>query len=94
MQSKLLANLSQLDRTDVAGNACLLSGFQLDWQTVGIPTRDVRSLVSAHVLLTDDEILEHLVQSSAKMDVTVCIWRTVVQNVLRLALVLFDHLVI
>ena len=94
MQSKLLANLSQLDRTDVAGNACLLSGFQLDWQTVGIPTRDVRSLVSAHVLLTDDEILEHLVQSSAKMDVTVCIWRTVVQNVLRLALVLFDHLVV
>ena len=94
MQGKLLADLSQLDRTDVAGNACFFSGFQLDWQTVGIPARDVRSLVSAHVLLTDDEVLEHLVQSSTKMDVTVCIWRTIVQNVLRLALVLFDHLVV
>ena len=93
-QRKFAADLPQLDRADVAGNACFFAGFQLDWQTVGIPARHIRSLVSAHILLADDEILEHLVERGAQMDIAVCIRRAVVQHKQRLALIVFNHLVV
>ena len=61
---------------------------------MGIPARHIRSLVSAHILLADDEILEHLVERGAQMDIAVCIRRAVVQHKQRLALIVFNHLVV
>ena len=94
VQGKFLADFAQLDRADVACDARFLSGLELDRQAVGVPAGNVRRLIAAHIFLADDEVLEHLVERGAQMDVAVGVRGAVVQNIERLALVVFDHLVV
>ena len=94
MQSVFCTDLSQFNSRDIAGNTCFFAGFQLDWQTMSIPAWNVWSFEAAHVFLTNDEVFQNFVQSGTQMDITVCIWRAVMQNIQRFALIIFDHFVI
>ena len=92
---KLFADLAQLQLGDVL----LLvadggQGLQLDGQAVGIKTGHIGSLIALHVLVTDDDILDDLVQGGAHVDVAVCIRRAVMQDELRLALVVLHELIV
>ena len=90
---KITAVLPQINRRNCAifhtdGLHCL----QLDGQSVGIPAGYVGSAETVHVLVLDDEILQHLVQRCTQMNLAVGIGRAVVENVTGLALILGDHL--
>ena len=83
VQRKLFAHLTKVEGRVYVLNADFFHGFQLDRQTVGIPSRDIRSLIAAHILIFDDNIFKHFVKRSAHMDVAVGVWRAVVKNVER-----------
>ena len=68
--------------------------FQFDGQTMGVITGHVGSLKTRHVLVADDDILDDLVQRGAHMNGTVGIRRAVMQNKLRIARIVFDHLLV
>ena len=89
---KLLADLAQLQLGDtgllVAEGAQRL---QLDGQAVGVITGHVGCLEAGHVLIADDDVLDDLVQGRTHVDIAVGIRRAVVQDVLRLALVVLNH---
>ena len=90
--SKLFADLAQFQ----LGNAGLFiaqrgQSLQLNGQTVGIIARNIGSTVARHVLFTDDDILDDLVQGSTHMDITVGIRRAIMQNKARQIRVMFDH---
>ena len=92
---KLFADLAQLQLGDVL----LLvadggQGLQLDGQAVGIKTGHIRSLEALHVLLADNDVLDDLVQGSTHVDIAVCVRRAVVQDELRLALVVLHELIV
>ena len=93
--SKLFADLAQFQ----LGNVLLLitdggQSLQLDWQAVGIKAGHIGSLEALHVLVADDDILDDLVQGGAHVDVAVCIRRAVMQDELRLALVVLHELIV
>ena len=92
---KLFADLAQLQLGDVL---LLLAdggqGLQLNGQAVGIKAGHIGSLKALHVLLADDDVLDDLVQRGAHVDVAVCIRRAVVQDELRLALVVLHELIV
>ena len=92
---KLLADLAQLQLGDtgllVAEGAQRL---QLDGQAVGVIAGHVGCLEAGHVLIADDDVLDDLVQGRTHVDIAVGIRRAVVQDVLRLALVVLNHLLI
>ena len=93
--SKLFADLAQFQ----LGNVLLLitdggQSLQLDWQAVGIKAGHIGSLETLHVLIADNDILDDLVQGSTHVDITVCVRRAVVQDELRLALVVLHELVV
>ena len=87
------AERAQLDVRHRRGvrNAGLAARLQLGRQAVRIPAGDVRRLEAAHVLVANDEVLERLVQRRAEMHVAVRIRGAVMQNIQRLALVLFKY---
>ena len=92
---ELLADLAQLK----LGDTRLLIAertqrLQLDRQTVGIVAGHIGCLKTGHILIADDDVLDDLVERGAHVDVAVGIRRAVVQDVLRLALVVLDHLLI
>ena len=58
---------------------------------MGIIARNIGSTVARHVLFTDDDILDDLVQGSTHMDITVGIRRAIMQNKARQIRVMFDH---
>ena len=92
---KFLADLAQLQ----FGDARLFvaegtEGFQLDGQAVGVVAGHIRCLEAGHILIADDDILDDLVQCSTHVDIAVGIRRAVVQDVLGLALVVLDHLLV
>ena len=93
-QREIAAHLPKFDRGDVARNAQLLNRLELDGQAVGVPAGGVGGLVSGQVFLANDDVLEHLVERGPEVDVRVRIRRAVVEHIERLALVLFDHLVV
>ena len=68
-----------------------LAGFKLGRQAVGIVARNIGRTEARHILILDYEILKYLVKSGAEMNLSVCIRRTVVQNIKRFALVCGDH---
>ena len=92
---ELLADLAQLKLGDtrllIAERAQRL---QLDRQAVGIVAGHIGCLKAGHILIADDDVLDDLVERGAHVDVAVGIRRAVVQDVLRLALVVLDHLLI
>ena len=71
-----------------------LSGFKLCRKTVRIPTGNIRSFKACHILVSHNKIFENLVERVTKVNITVCIRRTVVQNEQRLALVCFHKVFI
>ena len=58
-----------------------LVNFDLDGQTMAIPSRDIGRVESGHCLRLDDEVLETLVESVPKMNRTIGIGRPVMQNI-------------
>ena len=50
----------------------------LDRQTMGIPARDIRCLISHHIARAHDKIFEDFIERMAHMQVAVCIRRAVV----------------
>jgi hypothetical protein len=52
----------------------------LDRQAVAIPARHERHIEPRHQLRADDQVLEHLVQQVAEVDVAVGIGRAVVED--------------
>ena len=94
VQGEFLAHFAKVEGRVYVLNADFFHGFQLDRQTVGIPSRDIRSLIAAHILIFDDNIFKHFVKRSAHMDVAVGVWRAVVKNVERKPLVFLHQFLI
>ncbi len=59
-----------------------------------IPAGHVIRVITGHSLIFNDNILEHLVERGAEVNVSVCIRRTVVQRIGGLALVLLGKRVV
>ena len=72
------------------GAQCL----ELDGQTMGIIAGHIGGAVALHVLATDDDILDNLIQSSAHMDAAVGIRRAVMQDEAGMTLIVADHLLV
>ena len=72
----------------------LLDDGALDGHAVVIPAGDIRSVVAAHRVGADDEVLDGLVERVTHVDVAVGERRAVVQGEAGLALVLLEHFVI
>ena len=49
-------------------------------QTVGIPSGDIIDLKAGHMMITDNDILQSLVQCMADVNLAVCIRRSVVKD--------------
>ena len=64
----------------------LLVDLMLDRQSVTVPTRNVRRVVTHHRARLDHDVLQRLVESLPDMNPAVCIGRSVVKNELRPAL--------
>ena len=58
-----------------------LVNFDLDGQTMAVPTRDIGRVESGHCLRLDNEVLETLIESVPKMNRTIRIGGAVVQNI-------------
>ena len=92
---KLFADLAQLQLGDTG--FLVAEGtqrLQLNGQAVGVIAGHVGCLEAGHVLIADDDVLDDLVQRRTHVDIAVGIRRAVVQDVLRLALVVLNHLLI
>ena len=61
---------------------------------MSVPAWDKRRVEAGHILVSHYDILEHLVESSAEVNVAVGVWRSVVKHKFRLADVLPEHIVI
>jgi hypothetical protein len=90
-QRKIMADPAQLNRGDVAGNSDLLERLELNRKAMRIPPRRIWRFKAGEILLADNDILEHLVQRRAKMNIGVCIRRAIVEHVKRLAFVFLKH---
>ena len=75
-------------------HAVSLDCLTLNRKTMGIPARNVRSLITHHIARTQNKILEDLIQCVTHMQIAVCIRRAVVQNEKRLALVLLHQFMV
>src|SRR5699024_1853376 len=64
-----------------------------DRKAVRIPARNVRCIVSLHLLVADDDILDDLVECVPHMKRAVCIWRAVMEDIRRITFVLLQFLV-
>jgi hypothetical protein len=69
----------------VAGLAHVLRDLELDGQAVAVPAGDVGRVEAAQRLVFDDDVLEHLVQRGADVDIAVREGRAVVEDELGLA---------
>ena len=92
---KLLAGGTELrDAHLLAVELVLFDNGGLDGHTVVIPAGNVRGQVAAHGIAAGDKVLQRLIQRVAHVDVAVGKRRAVVQAEQRLALVLFQQLVV
>ena len=93
--SKLFALGAELSNGNLAAvHAVCLDCLTLDRQTVRIPARNIRRLITHHITRTQNKVLEDLIECVTHMQVSVCIRRAVMQNEKRLAFVLLHQLVI
>ena len=60
-------------------------------QTMRIPARHIRHLVTGHIAVTDDDILQNLIQGMSQMDIPVRIRWPVMQNKRFTALTVLQH---
>ena len=93
---ELFTQLAQLGDGDIrrAADACLGARLELGGQAVGVPSGNEGGLEARHILVSDDEVLQNLVEGVTEVDIAVGVGRAVVQHVQRLALVLLDQLVV
>ncbi len=78
------AGIAEFARADlVPGLAQLLLHLQLDRQAVAVPARHIGRVEARQGLALDDDVLEHLVDRVADVDVAVGIGRAVMQHELR-----------
>ena len=68
--------------------------FVLDWQTVAVPTRNIRRVETRKGFRADDHVLENLVDGVTDVNIAVGIGRTVVQNELWTILANFAQLLV
>ena len=94
-QCEVLARLAELNRGNgTVLDAHFLERLELDRQTVSVPAGNIRCIVAGHVLLLDDEVLEHLIERRTDVNGAVCIGRAVVEHEGGLAHILLHHCVI
>ena len=92
---KLFALGAELSNGNLAAvHAVCLDCLTLDRQTVRIPARNIRRLITHHITRTQNKILEDLIKRVTHMQVSVCIRRAVMQNEKRLALVLLHQFMV
>ena len=89
MLGEIAALFAEFDDGDFvlvfALSAVLLFDFPFDRQAVAIPTGDVVGVKAEHLLAAGDEILQHLVERMADMDIAVGVGRAVMQHKARAA---------
>ena len=83
VQGELLGAAADFGRCQVLG---FLDHLELDRQAVAVPARDVGGVEAGHGLRLHDQVLEHLVEGGAHVDVAVGEGRAVVQDEARPAL--------
>ncbi len=93
-QGKVTANFAQLNvRNGIAVfYAGFFAGFQFRRQSMCIPARYIRCLITGHILRPNNNVLQGLVKRCAKMNVTVGIRRAIMQDKDRFPFVLFHDL--
>ena len=92
---KLLALVTKFDdRSLLAIQAECLDRLTLNRQTVRIPAGNVRRLEAGHILVTDNEVLQNLVERMTHVKIAVRIRRAIVQDKQGFALILLHHLLI
>jgi hypothetical protein len=69
----------------------VLLDVQLDREPVAVPARHVRRESAGHRAVLHDDVLQHLVERGAEVDVAVRVGRTVVQHEARLSGVLLEQ---
>jgi hypothetical protein len=57
-----------------------LLNFQLDWQTVTVPARNVRRVKSRESFGLHDNVFQNLVYRVTNMNAAIRIWRAIMQN--------------
>ncbi len=73
------------------------SGFahlHFDRQAMRVPSENERGFETAHVLVTDREILQKTVEHMAAMNVSVGVWRTIMKKVFLTSSAVFIHLLV
>ena len=58
----------------------LLLHFQLDWQTMAVPARNVRRVISRESFGLHDNVFQNLVYRVTNMNAAIRIWRAIMQN--------------
>ena len=92
---KVVAQAAQLQQGNIALFAvCLLDGLQLDGQAVRVVSGHIRRLVTAHIFIADNDILDDFVERGAHVDAAVRIRGPVVQHIPGLALVVLDQFLV
>ena len=69
-------------------------GLELDRQAVGVIAGHIGGAEAGHILITDDDVLDDLVERGAHVNVAVGVRRAVMQNEEGFSLIVFDHLLI
>ncbi len=75
----------------MAVDAQVFNSLLLNGQAMGIPTRNVWSVVTGHGSIFNDKIFDDFVQGSSQVDIPVSIGGAVVEDEFRLALVFRLH---
>ena len=95
LQCKFLTLITEILVADLMSIQAKCSNcLTLNRKAMGIPARNIRSLKASHILITDNEVLQNLVQRMTQMQIAVCIGRAVMQNEQRLALILLHQCII
>ena len=63
----------------------------LDWLTMAVPTRNIRSLEALHSLIAVDDVLGNLILCVAQVNWTVCIRRSIMKDKLVMSLILLHQ---
>ena len=95
-QRILAADFPQLQRGNRRRilHAGLCTGLQLNRQAMSIPTGHVRRIISRHIVIAHNKVLEDLIERCADMNIAIGIGRAVVQHIQRLSLILFHQAVV
>ena len=66
--------------------------FPFNWQAVAIPARHIMRVIAEHLMGAVDDVFKDFIQRRSHMDMTIGIWRAVMQRIGRLAFALLAQL--